>query len=66
VAAWVNYITPVAGAREAMEEIDPSLVDDQLIFPDDDTLAQAHIFRALSNEEQQRYNEAFEAVGLGA
>jgi spermidine/putrescine transport system substrate-binding protein len=66
VAAWVNYITPVAGAREAMTDIDASLVDNQLIFPDEQTLAQAHIFRSLSNEEQQRYNEAFEAMGLGA
>jgi spermidine/putrescine transport system substrate-binding protein len=66
VAAWVNYITPVVGAREAMADIAPELVDDPLIFPDDETLARAHIFRALSNDEQQRYSEAFEAVGLGA
>ena len=26
LAAWVNYICPVAGAEEAMEQIDPSLV----------------------------------------
>ncbi|GAA5039193.1 PotD/PotF family extracellular solute-binding protein [Microbacterium fluvii] len=66
VAAWVNYITPVEGAREAMEQIDPSMVDNQLIFPDEDTLSQAHIFRALSNAEQQKYSAAFEGVGLGA
>ncbi|WP_159501060.1 PotD/PotF family extracellular solute-binding protein [Microbacterium sp. 18062] len=66
VAAWVNYITPVVGAQEAMAEIDPDMVDNQLIFPDEQTLAQAHIFRALTNEEQQRYNAAFEAIGLGA
>lgn len=66
VAAWVNYITPVAGAQEAMEQIDPSMVDNQLIFPNEQTLANAFIFRALSNEEQQEYSSAFEAVGLGA
>ncbi len=33
VAAWVNYICPVEGAKEAMEKIDPSLVDNELIFP---------------------------------
>ena len=38
LAAWVNYICPVKGAREEMEKIDPSLVDNQLIFPDEDTL----------------------------
>ncbi|WP_460774862.1 ABC transporter substrate-binding protein [Microbacterium sp. GXF7504] len=66
VAAWVNYITPVAGAQEAMAEIDPEMVDNQLIFPSAETLAQAHIFRDLTPEEQQRYNGEFEAVGLGA
>lgn len=66
VAAWVNYITPVVGAREAMEKLDPSQVDNQLIFPNEDTLAQAHIFRTLTNEEQQKYSAQFEAVGLGA
>ncbi|MCX6501867.1 MAG: spermidine/putrescine ABC transporter substrate-binding protein [Microbacterium sp.] len=66
VAAWVNYITPVAGAQDAMAEVDPEMVDNQLIFPDADTLSLAHIFRELSNEEQQRYNSDFEAVGLGA
>ena len=35
LAAWVNYICPVEGAREEMEKIDPSLVDNPLIFPDD-------------------------------
>ncbi len=66
VAAWVNYITPVAGAQEAMAEIDPEMVDNQLIFPNEETLAKAHIFRALTNAEQQKYNAEFEAVGLGA
>lgn len=66
VAAWVNYITPVTGARQAMETIDPTMVDNQLIFPDDETLAQAHIFRTLTNEEQQKYSAEFESVGLGA
>jgi spermidine/putrescine transport system substrate-binding protein len=64
VAAYVNYITPVVGAKEAMEKIDPDLVDNQLIFPDDDTLAQAKIFRTLTNAEQTRYTAEFENVGL--
>ena len=66
VAAWVNYITPVAGAQDAMADIDPELVENQLIFPNEETLAQAHIFRTLTNEEQLKYNAQFEAVGLGA
>ena len=39
LAAWVNYICPVEGAREEMEKIDPWLVDNPLIFPDDEILA---------------------------
>ena len=29
VAAWVNYITPVIGAREEAAKIDPELADNQ-------------------------------------
>jgi len=66
VAAYVNYITPVDGAKEAMADIDPELVENQLIFPDESTLSNAHIFRTLTNAEQTRYQADFESVGLGA
>jgi spermidine/putrescine transport system substrate-binding protein len=66
VAAYVNYITPVEGAKEAMAKIDPSLVNDQLIFPNEDTLAKVHIFRTLTSDEQTRYNTEFQGVLLGA
>jgi len=66
VAAWVNYITPVDGAREAMEEFAPELVDNQLIFPDDSTLANAKMFRTLTPAEEQSFGNAFQSVLLGA
>jgi len=66
VAAYVNYITPVEGAKEAMADIDPDLVENQLIFPNEETLSKAHIFRTLTNAEQTRYQADFESVGLGA
>jgi spermidine/putrescine transport system substrate-binding protein len=66
VAAWVNYITPVEGAKEAAIKIDPDLADNQLIFPNADTLSQAHIFRSLSTAEEQKYQAAFQKVILGA
>jgi spermidine/putrescine transport system substrate-binding protein len=62
VAAYVNYICPVEGAKEAMEKIDPSLVDNPMIFPDEAMLAKAHVFRALTAEEETQYNEAFQQV----
>ena len=66
VAAYVNYITPVEGAKEAMEKISPELVDDQLIFPDADTLAKVHIFRTMTQQEQTRYATTFQGMLLGA
>ena len=55
LAAWVNYICPVKGAREEMEKIDPSLVDNQLIFPDEDTLSQTFDFMALDENQIKQY-----------
>jgi spermidine/putrescine transport system substrate-binding protein len=66
VAAWVNYITPVVGAKEAMKAIDPTLVDNQLIFPDDATLANTKIFRTLTGAEESKFGAAFQAVLLGS
>ena len=62
VAAYVNYICPVEGARDAMEAIDPELMENPLVFPDDEVLARSQVFRALSAEEESRYNEEFQAV----
>ena len=55
LAAWVNYICPVEGAREAMEKIDPSLVDNKLIFPDEATLAETFDFMPLDERQQKQY-----------
>ena len=62
VAAYVNYICPVEGAYDEMLAIDPELADNQLIFPDEDTLSRAHVFRALTPEEETRYNTEFQSV----
>lgn len=62
VAAYVNYVCPVVGAREEMARIDESLVDNELIFPSDETLANTRVFRTLSKAEEQRYQEKFNAV----
>ncbi|MCC7128327.1 MAG: extracellular solute-binding protein [Microbacteriaceae bacterium] len=66
VAAWVNYIPPVKGAKEAMMDLDPELADNQLIFPSDATLANTHLFRTLSAAEEQKYATQFQAILLGA
>jgi spermidine/putrescine transport system substrate-binding protein len=62
VAAYVNYICPVSGAQQAMEKIDKSYVDNQLIFPDATTLSKTHIFRNLDGPTETKYNNMFTAV----
>ncbi|AWB95087.1 polyamine ABC transporter substrate-binding protein [Agromyces badenianii] len=66
VAAWVNFITPVVGAKEAAIAIDPELAENQLIFPNEETLANAHIFRSLDGAEEQKYQAQFQSILLGA
>jgi spermidine/putrescine transport system substrate-binding protein len=66
VAAWVNYITPVDGARDAVLDIDPDLADNQLIFPNDKTLATVKRFRTLTGAEEQEFGTQFQSVLLGA
>ena len=53
IAAYVNYVTPVKGAREELAKSDPETAGNTLIFPDDDTLSQVKQFdsEALDNEE---------------
>jgi spermidine/putrescine transport system substrate-binding protein len=65
LAAWVNYICPVEGARQEMEKIDPDLVDNPLIFPDDDTLSKTMSFMALNEEQITQYEGEFADVTGG-
>ncbi len=66
VAAWVNYITPVVGAHEVATEKYPEIADNQLIFPSQETLSKAHIFRGLNSADDQAFNAEFQRVQLGA
>jgi spermidine/putrescine transport system substrate-binding protein len=59
VAAWVNYITPVVGAQEAMADVDESLVENELIFPTEETLSRVHQVRMLTPEEEEDFNGRF-------
>jgi spermidine/putrescine transport system substrate-binding protein len=53
IAAYINYVTPVKGAQEELAKTDPELANNQLVFPDDNTLSQVKQFdsAALDNEE---------------
>jgi spermidine/putrescine transport system substrate-binding protein len=64
VSAWVNYICPVEGAKQAMEKIDKSLVDNDLIFPSPDFLAQTFLFQELDQKTARTYSNDFnQAIG---
>ncbi len=65
VAAWVNYVTPVKGAYEEAIKIDPELAENQLIFPNEQTLAQVKAFKTLTSDEDNEFQAAFQAVLLG-
>jgi spermidine/putrescine transport system substrate-binding protein len=64
VSAWVNYICPVEGARDAMAKIDKSLVDNDLIFPSADFLAKTFLFQDLDEKTSRTYSTDFtKAIG---
>jgi spermidine/putrescine transport system substrate-binding protein len=65
VAAWVNYIPPVKGTKEVLTADDPETADNELIFPSEEVRGRSHVFRGLSEEEETKYNEQFQAL-IGA
>jgi spermidine/putrescine transport system substrate-binding protein len=64
IAAYIQYVTPVKGAREVLAKTDPALADNPLIFPNEATLSRVHLVDpdALKNP---KYNKEWQAV-LGA
>ncbi|HEX6754484.1 MAG TPA: spermidine/putrescine ABC transporter substrate-binding protein [Mycobacteriales bacterium] len=62
VAAYVNYVCPVAGAQQEMEKIDPELATSPWIFPDEATLKKNKKFRTLTPDEDTRFSESFQKV----
>jgi spermidine/putrescine transport system substrate-binding protein len=62
VESYVNYISPVRGSRQALLSTDPKTANDPLIFPPKAVLARAHVFRAMTAEQDGRYNRAFQRL----
>ncbi|MFG3421132.1 extracellular solute-binding protein [Micromonospora sp. NPDC048063] len=65
LAAFVNYICPVQGAKAEMEKIDPELAANPLIFPDDTMLSKSKVFMALDEKQEREYESKFQQV-IGA
>jgi len=62
IEAYVNYVCPVAGAKDVMLELDPALAENPLIFPPEDWVARLHQFRSTTAEEETAWAEAFSKV----
>jgi spermidine/putrescine transport system substrate-binding protein len=62
IAAWVNYVTPVKGAKEVLAADDPELAESPLIFPPADVLAKVKIFKSLTEAEESYFNDKFSAA----
>jgi spermidine/putrescine transport system substrate-binding protein len=65
IEAYVNYVCPVAGAKEEMVKLDAAISENPLIFPPEDWVNRLHQFRATTAEEDTAWAEAFtKAMGL--
>jgi Spermidine/putrescine-binding periplasmic protein len=66
MAAWIQYVSPVKGAKEALAaNEDPevaALAENPLMFPDDAMLAKVHIFMGLDEAEEAYMNNEFSKV----
>jgi len=65
LAAYVNFICPVEGARDEMAKIDPELAANQLIFPDESILSTSKVFMALNEAQERIFEQKFQQV-IGA
>jgi spermidine/putrescine transport system substrate-binding protein len=62
LAAWVNYISPVKGAKEELEKSDPDIANNELIFPPPEVQEKIYAYPALSPEDERTMQEAMAKV----
>jgi len=62
VAAYVNYITPVEGAKEVLLKTDPEIANNPLIFPPDEVRKRLHAYPALSPADERTMQSAMADV----
>ncbi|MFF1548837.1 PotD/PotF family extracellular solute-binding protein [Streptomyces sp. NPDC058291] len=59
LAAYINYVSPVADVKPYLAKIDKSAADNPLILPDKAMQAKSHAFRSLSAKEETAYQAQF-------
>jgi spermidine/putrescine transport system substrate-binding protein len=62
VAEYVNYISPVQGAKEELLKTDPDTANNPLIFPPDDVRARLHPYPALNPADERAMQSAMADV----
>jgi spermidine/putrescine transport system substrate-binding protein len=62
IVASIAYVSPVAGAQEELQKIDPKRATNELIFPSDATRAKIHPYVNLTAGEERQMNDAMQKV----
>jgi len=62
LAAWVNYISPVKGAKEILEKTDPEIANNPLIFPPPEIQEKIYAYPALAPADEREMQEAMAKV----
>jgi spermidine/putrescine transport system substrate-binding protein len=65
IAEYVNYVTPVEGVKEILAERDPKLAQNDLIFPDEEFLADCTPQATPDPDFEQAVTEKYQAVITG-
>jgi spermidine/putrescine transport system substrate-binding protein len=65
LAAYVQYVCPVAGAQEAMRGIDPEMADDPWVFPPAEVIDGAFVTAALTSARSELLDRRFDSVVSG-
>ncbi len=63
--ASIHYISPVKGTKDAMAAIDADAANNPLVNPPDDLRAKLHIFKPLSEQEEQQMSDLFKPLVAG-
>ena len=62
LAAYVNYISPVKGAKEELEKTDPDIANNELIFPPPEVQKKIYAYPNLSPADERAMQEAMAKV----
>jgi spermidine/putrescine transport system substrate-binding protein len=65
IAAWVNYVTPVAGVKQILAKRDPALAKNELIFPSKSFTKDCTFEPVLGGKQGEEVTKAFQRVLSG-